>query len=402
MHLIRRILKDFKTTGLYPELHPFEGTSTTPHVKIQGEEYIMFGSNNYLGICNHPEVTERTISVLREHGLGPGGSRILCGNVEIIAGFEKKLANFVGVEDTITFPTGYMANTAIFQAIMGPFISTIGAPIQESGVIYSDEFNHATIVDGCRLTPVKKVIYKHNDLNDLKKKLSENGEEGRQLIVSESVYSTEGLLTDIPAIVEIAKQFESMLMIDDAHGIGVLGQNGGGVIKQFSLNPEKPEILMASFDKALGTIGGFLGGKSELIDYLRIASRPYIFSSAIPAVVAAATTAVIDIVSCHPEFLVRVQKNAETLRNGLRKLGYQILGNDKTPAVPLFTGEDSIGIRFSELMFKEKIYVPCFRWPAAPKDKSRIRISVMASHSDADIDDFIGSAKKIGKKLKMI
>ncbi len=362
----------------------------------------MFGSNNYLGICNHPEVAERTMNVLREHGLGPGGSRILCGNVEIIANFEKKLANFVGVEDTITFPTGYMANTAVFQAVMGPFISTIGAPIQESGVIYSDEYNHATIVDGCRLTPVKKVVYKHNDLIDLKKKLTENGEEGRQLIVSESVYSTEGTLTDVPAIAEIARQSESMLMIDDAHGIGVLGASGGGILQRFSLPSGKPEILMASFDKALGTIGGFLGGNNELVEYLRIASRPYIFSSAIPAIVAAATSAVIDIILSHPEYIERVQKKAENLRRELRNLGFQILGNDKTPAVPLFTGDDSTGIRFSELMFQNNIYVPCFRWPAAPKDKSRIRISVMASHSDGDIENFILAAKKAGNKLKMI
>lgn len=399
--ILNAVIKDFRSHGLFHESISFQSSSTNALVKVGGRDILMFGSNNYLGLANDAEVIEKAISVLRQHGAGPGGSRLLSGNIEFIEEFEKVLAHFVGVENTITFPTGYMANLAVFSAVMGPFMSTEGKEHYIDGVIFSDQFNHATIVDGCRLTPAKKVIYKHNDLQDLSKEIEKFKNVKHRLIVSESVYSTEGTLSDVPSIVKIAQDTESILMIDDAHGIGVLG-NGGGVISEFKLSHGMPHILMASFDKAMGSTGGFLGGSKQLIEYLKVASRPYIFSSAIPAVTAAATWGVIEKLKKNPGILKKVYSNSIFLRKGLIDAGFKILGNGKTPAVPLYIGDDKKGIEFSTELFKEGIFAPCFRWPAAPANQSRVRISVMATHTEDQLGQFIESAKKIGKNLKVI
>lgn len=402
MQVINQVLRSFKEEGMYPELPLIETCGTNPHVKIGGKDLLMFGSNNYLGIANNKRVISRALEILREHGLGPGGSRILCGNIELIDRFEKKLAEFIGVEETITFPTGYMANLAIFQAMMGPFINPKAIEYEARGVIFSDEYNHATIIDGCRLTSAKKVVYKHNDLSDLRKKVDENEEIKYRLVVTESVYSTEGTLTDVPAMLKLAEETESILMVDDAHGIGVIGKNGRGVISRFSFGDRKPDIVMASFDKALGTMGGFLGGSHKLIEYLRIASRPYIFSSAIPAVIAAGTHAVIDELEGHPELVERANSNAEFVRDSLKRSGFRVMGNGQTPAVPIYIGNDKLGIHFSNSLFEEGVYVPCFRWPAAPAGMSRLRISVMASHSQKDLEDFVEKVESVGKRLKIV
>lgn len=394
------ILGAFRRSGLYPNTPVIEGSGTLPNVKINGQTFIMFSSNNYIGLANNPYVIQKAEEALRIHGLGPGGSRFLCGNVDIINTLEKKLAAFVGVEDTITFPTGYMANTAVFSAVMDPFwIKGFGA--KSDGVIISDENNHATIVDGCRLSSAKKVTYRHNDIDDLVTKIIENERFEKKLIVTESVYSTEGLLVDINKVVEIAKEYKSLLMIDDAHGIGVLGENGGGVISHFGLKSQ-PDILMASLDKALGTTGGFLGGKRDLIDYLRISTRPYLFSSSIPAVVAAGTIGAVEFLEDNPTLLKRLRSNVEIVCRGLEELGLTVLGKHKTPAVPLFIGDDAKGMQFSNGLFEEKVYAPCFRYPAVPSGKSRIRISVMASHANTDIETLIQACKKVGKKLGLI
>ena len=401
MQYINNILQEFRKAGLYPDFASFETSSTQPHVKVSGQDVLMFGSNNYLGLANDEYVVNRAIEIIKEHGVGPGGSRLLSGNLKFIEDFEDRLADFVGVEKTITFPTGYMANLAVFPAIMGPFIHTDAKELYIDGIIFSDQFNHATIIDGCRLTPAKKVVYKHNDLADLSKEIEKYSSIKHRMIVTESVYSTEGELTDVPEIVKIAKSTKSILMIDDAHGIGVLGNSGGGVKKEFGL-VDSPDILMASFDKALGTTGGFLGGSKELIEYLRIASRPYIFSSALPAVNAAATWAVIDRITQEPEIINRAHSNAKKVRDALSENGFKIMGNKKTPAVPIYVGDDITGIKFQNMLFEEGIFAPCFRWPAAPAGHSRLRVSVMASHSNSDLDTFIEKTIKIGKNLKLI
>lgn len=399
--ILDEVIRDFKSHGLFPESVTFQSSSTNPSVKVGGRNVLMFGSNNYLGLANDPEVIEKAANILREHGAGPGGSRLLSGNLEFIEEFEKVLARFVGVEETVTFPTGYMANLAVFSAVMGPFMSTEGKEHYVDGVIFSDQHNHATIVDGCRLTPAKKVIYKHNDLQDLSEEIEKFNNVKHKLIVSESVYSTEGTLTDVPTIVKIAQDTESILMIDDAHGIGVLG-NGGGVVSEFHLKNGTPHILMASFDKAMGSTGGFLGGSKQLVEYLKVASRPYIFSSAIPAVTAAATWGVIEKLKNNPGIVKKISDNSTLLRKGLIEAGFKILGNGKTPAVPLYIGDDKKGIEFSKELFKEGLFVPCFRWPAAPANQSRIRISVMATHTEDQLGQFIESAKRVGKILKVI
>lgn len=398
---VDRLLDDLVDEGLYPEQASFSGTTTLPEAKFNGKKVVMFGSNNYLGLANRPELINAAKKQLQIHGLGPGGSRSLTGNIDFIEKFEERLAKFVGVESVITFPTGYMANLSIFQAIMGPSLSIAPNLKNSDGIIFSDEYNHATIVDGCRLSSATKEVYKHNNIKDLREKINKSKND-QKFIVTESVFSVEGLQTNIPEYIDLAKQTGSLLMVDDAHGIGVLGKNGGGVIQEYGLTGKnKPDVVMASFDKAMGTIGGYIGGSSRLIKYLRVGARPYMFSSTLPVAVAAATWAGIDYLEAHPSLISLGQKNAEYLRTELRRMNLTVLGNTKTPVVPLFIGSDQLGKKISEEATELGVYIPCFRFPAAPMNKSRLRISVMATHEKKHLDKLLEVISKLANKYKI-
>lgn len=398
---VDRLLDDLVNEGLYPKTLTFSGTTTEPISTLKGKRVIMFGSNNYLGLANRPELIRAAKEQLDIHGMGPGGSRSLTGNIDYIEKFEERLAKFVGVEEVITFPTGYMANLSIFQAIMGPSL-TIAPNLKNSGgVILSDEYNHATIVDGCRLSSAKKELFKHNSLNDLKQRIKKTKNQ-QKLIVTESIFSVEGLQTDIPSYIQLARETGSLIMVDDAHGIGVLGRNGGGVIQEYELKGlNKPDIIMASFDKAMGTIGGYIGGSSKLIKYLRVGARSYMFSSTIPVAVAAATWAGMDYIESHPQVIQRARSNAEYLRTEFKRMNLKVLGNTVTPVVPLFVGSDQIGKKVSEEAADLGVYIPCFRFPAAPMNQSRLRISVMATHQKEHLDKLLEVISKISNKYKL-
>lgn len=386
-----------KKEGISSTFHKIESAGTEPEVVIDGKKVLMFSSNNYLGLALHPAVIKAAQEALEKHGLGPGGSRFLCGNIDILDELDKKTAELAGAEDAVTFPTGYMANVAIFKAVMDPMIGVF--PYREGeGVIFSDEFNHGSIVDGCRLSYAKKVIFRHNDINDLESKLKKVSKRRHKMIVTEGVFSPWGEFAPLPEIAELAKKYNAVLMVDDAHGIGAVGETGGGAVEHFGLHGQV-DIVMGSFDKALGGMGGFLATSRKLAEYLRVASRPNILSSAVSGVLAGGLIESIRICRSEEGKKLRLQlsNNADYLRKSFNDAGFKILGDGEVPVVPVFVGEETKSIKMAERLLEYGIYSPSFRWPAVPKGESRIRITPMATHKKEHLDALLqafGKAKE--------
>lgn len=389
-----------KKENIAPVFHHIESASTEPEVLIDGKKYLMFASNNYLGLSTSPEIIEASSEALKKHGLGPGGSRFLCGNIDILEKLDKKVAELVETEDAITFPTGYMANLGVFKAVMDPLMN--GFPYKKgAGIIFSDEFNHGTIVDGCQLSSAKKIVFKHNDVQDLRDKLSKAPNKSHKMIVTEGVFSPEGGLGALNEIVDLANEFQAVLMVDDAHGIAVMGEKGGGTVQHLGLQ-NKVDIIMGSFDKALGGMGGFLAGRKELIGYLKTVCRPYIFSSAVSGVMAGGMIKAIEIVQERKELREKLFENSNYLRKGLKDLGFTVWGDGEVAVAPVIIGDESKAINFAEQVFKKGVFSPVFRWPAVPKNTSRARVTPMATHTREHLDRLLEVFEEVGKDVKLI
>ncbi|MDP2641564.1 MAG: aminotransferase class I/II-fold pyridoxal phosphate-dependent enzyme [Candidatus Yanofskybacteria bacterium] len=398
-HNISTLLALLKQKDWMPEFHTIATAGTEPETIIEGKRVLMFASNNYLGLSTRPEVIEAASKALRVHGIGPGGSRFLCGNIALLEQLDRVTADLVGMEDAITFPAGYMANTAIFKALLDPFIGPF--PHKKGAAeIYSDEYNHGTIVEGCRISYANKVSFMHNDMSDLQRKISSSSAYPK-MIVTEGVFTPEGHFGKVQEIASIAEQHRAILMIDDAHGIGVIGKNGEGTVAHLGLC-DKVDIVMGSYDKALGGMGGFLAGKKEVIEYLRVVARPYVFSSAVSGVVAGGVIEAIRICKQEPELRERLFQNSSYIRKELHNAGFTILGTPNVPVVCLLIGDETRAVQFSRMLLKQNIYCPSFRWPAVPKGKSRLRITLMATHTKAHLDQLLESLITIGKQEKLI
>lgn len=396
---IAAVLDFLDGQGLYPEFHTIESGVNEPEVTVNGQKYLMFCSNNYLALTQNELVKKAASDSIQKYGVGPGGSRVISGNIDIIEELESSIADLTHCEACLTFPTGYMANVAVFHALMDPLF--FGLPYNsEDSVIFSDEFNHGSIVDGCRLSKAKKIVFKHNDLHDLANKIKRY-DLPNKLIVTEGVFSLEGEIIDLPRYVQLAKSTGSKLMVDDAHGIGILGTTGGGTPELTGCQGEI-DILMGSMDKALGGIGGYLCGKKNIIKFLKVASRSSILSSSYPTVMASAMLKAIEITKASENTRRELLEKAKYLSDNLKNMGFKILGKENLPAVALFTGPESTGIAFSRQLFESKIICPVFRWPAAPEGQSRLRITVMADHEKKQLDAMIEACKSIGLSLGMI
>jgi 8-amino-7-oxononanoate synthase/6-carboxyhexanoate--CoA ligase len=391
-----------KDEDLFPRYEIFGTAGTEPKVKTDTNELLMFSSNNYLGLAKHPKVIAGIKEQAEEHGGGPGGSRFLCGNIDILNNLDTVVAKTIGKEDAITFPTGYMANLAIFTAVMDPFMA--GMPYAKgSGVIFSDENNHATIVDGCRLSSAKKVIFKHNDVEDLENKLKKYALSAHKLIVTEGVFSLDGHLGKLKEISKLAKKYNCILMVDDAHGVGVLGESGGGAPEVLGVTKDI-DILMGSFDKTIGCMGGYLAGDKKIIEYLRVAARPYMFSSAVPAAMAGGAIESLKICSGDEGKALRdkLMNNSNYLKKGLSEKGFRILGDGSISVLPVVIGHEDIAIKFSNRLLEEGVFIPCFRWPAVPKGEARARVTLMATHKKEELDKLLAIFEKVGKELNII
>ena len=397
MKEIENTLRVMEKRGLYPDIKVIS-SAPTPEVVIDGRRFILFCSNNYLGLATHPKVIEANIEATRKYGTGAGASRLVSGTLEIHKRLEEVVSEFKHTEDAMVFSTGYMANLGPIPAVMD--LIDIG-PIsffRRKGVILSDRLNHASIIDGCRFSNAKVIVYRHRDMKDLQSKLKKYKKK-RKLIVTDGVFSMDGDIAPLPEIVRLAREYNALVMVDEAHAAGVLGEDGAGTIEHFHLEG-KIEIVMGTFSKALGGLGGYVAGNKELIKFLRVAVRPYIFTTAMPPGTAAGIIAAIEEIQNNPALRSNLWKNAERLRDGLKGVGLSTLGSE-TQIIPVLIGKEKKAIEAARLLFERGFFAPCIRWPAVPKSEARIRCTVMATHTEEQIDALLSAFGKIAQFLEL-
>jgi 8-amino-7-oxononanoate synthase len=376
-------INDLKRTGLYRELRSVEGEQDSS-VVINGKRVLMFSSNNYLGLANHPELKKASMDAASRYGTGSGGSRLISGNMEVHLTLEKELALFKGTERALLFNSGYHANIGAISALVG-----------EGDVILSDELNHASIVDGCRLSKGEVRIYKHADMNSLKEMLRRSSRFRKRLIVTDSVFSMDGDIAPLPDIVDLAEKYSALVMVDEAHGTGILGKNGKGAIEHFGLDG-RVDIQMGTLGKALGSFGAYIAGSEDLIHYLVNKARSLLYTTALPPSVCGSALAALKILGEKPELVNQVKNNANYFRKGMRDLGFSI-PESETPILPLVLGDPSTTMNMAQGLFDKGIYVQGIRPPTVPDRTSRLRITLMATHTKEQLDLGLRAFEKIRK-----
>ena len=363
--------------------------AASPVVRMDGRDLIMLGSNNYLGLATHPKVIEATVAAVKEYGTGACSSRVLTGTTSLHNRLEERLAEFKGTEAAVVFSTGFMT-------MMG----TISAMTEEGDVVLSDEFNHASIVEGCRLTGAEVRVYRHNDMAHLEEELSKCDGPADTLIVTDGVFSMKGTLGNMPAIRKLADRYGAAVMMDDAHGTGAIGRTGRGTLEHFGMEG-KVELVCGTFSKSLGTIGGFTASTREIVDYLKLRSRPFIFSASPPPSSMATVLACLDVIDEEPELMDRLRANTETLKDGLAGDGFT-LEPTVTPIVPILIGDEEKTFLMAGGLQDEGIIVNPVVSPAVPKEGSLIRVSMMASLASAELEKALDGFRLVGKRLGLI
>ena len=349
----------------------------------------MIGSNNYLGLTQHPKVKEAAIKAVEKYGSGCTGSRFLNGTLDIHEELEYRLAKFMCREAALTFSTGFQTN-----------LGTIATLITKDDVIFGDRDNHASIVDGCRLAFGRLVKYRHNDMKDLDRLLQRFDHVTGKLIVTDGVFSMGGDIVNLPELVTIAEKHNAKVFVDDAHSIGVLGKHGRGTAEHYGLE-DRVDIVMGTFSKSFASIGGFIASDAEVIDFIKHNARALIFSASMPPAAVAATLAALDIIESEPERRTRLWQNTKKMQEGFSKLGFNI-GNTQTPIVPIIIGDNMKTFTFWRALFNEGVFVNPVISPAVPPGMSLLRTSYMATHSDAELDKVLYLFEKIGKQLGVI
>ncbi len=379
--------KTLISQGLYPFFRTIE-SAQNPEVVMNGRRLIMVGSNNYLGLTNHPKVKEAAIEAIRKYGTGCAGSRFLNGTLDIHVQLEEKLARFMRKEAAIIFSTGFQVNLGVISALIG-----------KDDVVVIDKMDHASIIDGCRLSFGEVRKFRHNDVADLERVLKEN-EDRDKMIVVDGVFSMEGDIAHLPEIVSLSKKYGARLMVDDAHGIGVLGKTGRGTSEHFGLENEV-DLIMGTYSKSLASIGGFISGSADVIHYIKHCARSLIFSASPPPASVAAVNAAVDIIENEPERREQLWKNTARMLNGFKDLGFQT-GHSQTPIVPVVVGEDERAFLMGMMLQEEGVFANVAVTPAVPAGMALIRTSYMATHTDEHLDLVFTAFEKVGKKLGII
>lgn len=379
--------KELMSHGIYPYFRVIE-SAQDPEVIMNGRRMIMIGSNNYLGLTNHPKVKEAAIEAVKKYGSGCAGSRFLNGTLDIHVDLENKLARFMRKETALVFSTGFQVNLGVISALIG-----------KDDAVIIDKMDHASIIDGCRLSYGEVKKFKHNDMADLKRVLEDNEDRGK-LIVVDGVFSMEGDIANLPAIVELAKKYGSRVMVDDAHGIGVLGKTGRGTAEHFGLEKEV-DLLMGTYSKSLASIGGFIAGSENIIHYIKHFARSLIFSASPPPASIAAVSAALDIIENEPERRERLWKNTRRMLKGFRELGFEI-GPSETPIIPIIVEENDIAFKMAMMLQEEGVFANVAVSPAVPNGRALIRTSYMATHTDKHLDIVLNAFEKIGRALGLI
>ncbi len=379
-----------REAGIYPYFRAIESDQDT-EVTINGKKVLMFGSNAYLGLTNHPAVKEAAIDAVKKYGTGMAGSRFLNGTLDIHVELERKLAKFVGKEDALVYSTGFNVNQGVLGCITG----------REDYIIW-DELDHASIIEGNRASFSNKLKFRHNDMDSLEKQLEKCEPDKVKLIVVDGVFSMEGDVINLPEVVRLAKKYNANVMIDEAHGIGVMGRdfNGKGVHDHFGLTDDM-DLIMGTFSKSLASIGGFVAGDEDSIDYLRHNSRPYIFSASITPSATAAASKALDILIAEPERIAHLWDITHYSLDGFRQMGCEI-GHTSTPIIPIFIRDNEKTFMITKMLFEEGIFVNPVVSPAvAPKD-TLIRFSLMATHSKEQVDCAFDKIQKVFKQMGVI
>ncbi|MED0679868.1 8-amino-7-oxononanoate synthase [Aneurinibacillus thermoaerophilus] len=367
-----------KEKGLLRTLHPIDWK----------QEKSVFSSNNYLGLARDERLKKAAIQAIETYGTGSGGARLTTGNFLLHERLEASLASFKQKESAIVFSSGYLANLGVISALMGP-----------GDVIFSDELNHASIIDGCRLSKARIVVYRHADMDDLRNKIR-SAQETKKLIVTDGVFSMDGDIAPLHDIVEVAQTHGAWVMVDDAHATGVLGETGAGTAEYFGIS-DRIQLLMGTLSKSVGAEGGYVAASRTVVDYLRNHARSFIFQTSLsPGVVASALEG-IRIIREEPERRRRLLKNARLLRDGLTKLGFTLV-EGITPIVAVMIGEAEKAVRFSARLEEEGVFAPAIRPPTVPQGSSRIRVTLMATHTQSEIDQVLTCFEKVGKAMRII
>ena len=388
MDFIDDELAQLKRDGLYRELKIIEGGQGA-RVRIGGREVILLSSNNYLGLASHPEIKKAAVSAIEKYGCGSGASRLISGSMELHKELEEKIASFKKTESAILFNSGYTANLGVISSICG-----------RGDVIFCDKLNHASIIDGCLLSGAELKRYPHKDIDALERFLKKSSGFKKKLIVTDGIFSMDGDIAPLKEIVHLSKRYSAILMVDDAHATGVLGKNGRGTDEYFGLD-NSIDIIMGTLSKAIGSFGGFVTGRKKLIEFLVNRARSFIYTTSLPPSVVASSIAAIDIIEKGHDLRDLLWKNVSYLKEELKNIGFDIMGSE-SQIIPVFVGDTHRVVEMSQMLLKEGVFVQGIRPPTVPKGKSRLRVTVMATHSKADLDAALKLFKKTGKKLKIV
>lgn len=387
MDYITDRLNKIKEQNLFREPRYIE-TAQLPMVKMEGKDFLLLGSNNYLGLCNDPRLKQAAIDAVNEYGVGSGGSRLTTGSCSLHKKLEEEIASFKGTEASLVFNTGYMANVGIITALCN-----------RDWVIFCDKLNHASIIDGCRLSGAKLIRYRHCDMDDLSANIAKH--KGRHnLIVTDGVFSMDGDIAPLADIVSLAEEHNIMTMVDDAHSTGVLGKNGAGTASYFGLET-KIDIVMGTLSKAAASEGGYAAGSRDLIDYLQNCARSFIFSTALSPASIAVSIKALEIIKTEEYRREQLLTMSAWFQGELKAAGFQTT-ETFTPIIPIMIGEADKAVLFSKALMEEGIYIPAIRPPSVPEGTSRLRISLMATHTETDLKEALEKLKSIGKNLTII
>lgn len=374
-------IEDIKALDLYPYFHELE-SKQGPIVEMEGHRTIMIGSNNYLGLTSHPEVIEAGVEALKKYGSGCSGSRFLNGTLDLHVKLEKELAEFLHKDQVVTFSTGFQSNLGIISAIAG-----------RNDYIVCDKENHASIYDACRLSYAKMLRYEHNNMEDLERQLQSIPQDKGILIVTDGVFSMSGEICNLPKIVELKHKYGARVMVDDAHGFGVIGEGGRGTGSYYGLEDEV-DIIMGTFSKSLASLGGYMAANERVANYVRHNSRPFIFSASIPPANVECARKALEIIKREPERVQNLQDNGAYVREGLTKRGVKFIPSE-TPIVAIYTYDDEKTFRACKMLFERGVYVNPVVSPAVPVGESLIRTSYTATHTHEQLDEAMDKIKEV-------
>jgi glycine C-acetyltransferase len=383
-------IEEMKNAGTLKRLR-YLRSPMDARVQMEGKgDIIILSSNNYLGLASNPEVIRAGQEALERYGAGTASVRFICGTFSIHRELEQKLAAFMGTEASLSFVSCWNANTGALPVLAG-----------EKDVLISDALNHASIIDGVRLSKARRLIYRHVDMDELERRLDSSQEAETRLIVTDGVFSMEGDLAPLPEIVELARKYDAVTVVDDSHGTGVMGQTGRGVAEHFGLQGQV-DVITGTLGKALGgAAGGFVASSAPVIELLTQSSRPQIFSNALPATIAASATKAVEVLEANPSLVKKLHANAAYLRNGLRERGFQPL-DAPSAIIPILVGETSFAIRMSAKLLDEGIFVTGFGYPVVPEGTARLRVQASAALEQEDMDRALETFTKVGTEVGLL